>query len=1378
MDKEKKTTKPTSLMDAASQQDLTGYHNNIPLYNVKWTVTGNFPLCTGEKEAAAQSLQQEIQRNLHQEIQRSLTAAPFEIARPPQPTVAPCLQAQASSHSTPKRPRRFLGLNDVRDMYIAGGDMSPSMLHHFVTVAAEHGHKGHMPNTNTKAKPSPRTNLYNRFKDINSLELSDCKKSLLKEQASRAYIKTARQPPPTVTTTYKANLVRRREEAPTEETPRSEGGTVDTTAAPPPSDSDPPTDPRPNDHPKAVLQHRNQWENVPVAFTCDNELLARDFLERNGIGSSSRSDTKNAPLSLHGTPLRPHEYHNEFKCIVGEKNSKGYYPRGHCFARLIHNKCSENQQFQVKLVRSPTCACRGTEYGPNQVPSIVQYHLQNSDLSREFPGDITKKIIKEMSTNDYWRGKLECPQDREKLIRQITNKVKNERKKMKATCPLNQPVVCNADLTNIKQHYMFKLPPPKFPPLDNNFATEESVRGLGEELYHNDYLNPAVPNDLNGDKRKQAYRLQTILKGQQDEPTENLSAPEIELYRRIEELMTDMKHPNPDAWEKVAVCSSLALLWNMKQVHDLDYDCACSADGTDNMASNNYHLLNWGAFSTTTTGTRSFRPFGVAFVPSESELYFSILLVTLLKYGRRLFGIAEFNFKGLFISDHSPAFVNAFVRAFPQAQASQCYTHIHRKFNNGKGNGQYRTKYGTKFIAHTALNDVHNLHQCLTKEMFETYWGMVSEAWDDLNRKKFRITFEKVYIRNPKYNRWYIGASSGRACMYPDNNPNEKWTGDIKGTKNRGSPARIGKELGIMLQQELPRIIFHASINSVGVAACGYLVDDESKVFTPSNRQKELLKFASENQREIDVFPPPNVDNEDNQFFYVNTLAADERCITEKRVQDYEDALRGICHFEPVNRHLFIKSTTQFCKVKKIVADDGSDRFRGSCLDFLKSGYCVHSAYLSYGDRLKREAPRIETHRKRKHRVPTTHNRRSDNANRQQLTAACHRIAISRTSLLNSALEWNLPPDLIQLLRTLPDPISWLDKTHYVAIHKWRSEEIDRLVLPIETQAKNVISNLQLLTQGGEAASLEQALSSIRTLQQLMTPMDQPKKKCTEPKKKSQGVPNTKHKSMELEATAAKCSRPELLSETPPSPQDLFAHKQLFETCLQISQAIMHVRQSVERARETLDWKDKVKAKLLDDSLSAIVKLPNAYDWYWEAINGKSMNRSVMLQHMEHAELALRPAADLQSSFQAFLLCDSPIWQKSTSISLETDIKSLEFNLAMLTGDRAGEPGNNKSSMKQPPPSAESQTKCSSAASEQLLETSEPPEINEFTPPEPYLRNVDRRQQKKKPTHKEQPLRRSQRKQNNGNNQSRLPERRSGRKKKLTEKMRAHATSR
>ena len=110
-----------------------------------------------------------------------------------------------------------------------------------------------------------------------------------------------------------------------------------------------------------------------------------------------------------------------------------------------------------------------------------------------------------------------------------------------------------------------------------------------------------------------------------------------------------------------------------------------SADGAANMVSNDLKFLNFGCFSVNKKGQMSFRSFMYVVCPGESELYFAIRMVTLLKYVRLLFGINKLSFKGLIVSDHAGAFVNVFKLAFPDSDEAQCYPHLLRKFIPGPG---------------------------------------------------------------------------------------------------------------------------------------------------------------------------------------------------------------------------------------------------------------------------------------------------------------------------------------------------------------------------------------------------------------------------------------------------------------------------------------------------------------------------------------------------------------------------------------------------------------------------------------------------------------------------------------------------------------------
>ena len=119
--------------------------------------------------------------------------------------------------------------------------------------------------------------------------------------------------------------------------------------------------------------------------------------------------------------------------------------------------------------------------------------------------------------------------------------------------------------------------------------------------------------------------------------------------------------------------SSLALLWNLQLCKLIDFKVMASCDGTDEVLSNNDQTLILGCISINRYGKKSFRPFLLAIGRAEREEIFDVLLVAFLKYARRIFGIINPKFQGGEVSDHSLAFVNGLITAFPEDKKHQCY---------------------------------------------------------------------------------------------------------------------------------------------------------------------------------------------------------------------------------------------------------------------------------------------------------------------------------------------------------------------------------------------------------------------------------------------------------------------------------------------------------------------------------------------------------------------------------------------------------------------------------------------------------------------------------------------------------------------------------
>lgn len=102
------------------------------------------------------------------------------------------------------------------------------------------------------------------------------------------------------------------------------------------------------------------------------------------------------------------------------------------------------------------------------------------------------------------------------------------------------------------------------------------------------------------------------------------------------------------------------------------------------MVANDLKFLNFGYFSINDKCQRSFQPFIYILCSGESEFYFAIGIVTLLKYAQNLFDIQDFDFKGLLVSDHAAAFVHAYWRAFPNSIPGQCYPHLVKRSSLAK----------------------------------------------------------------------------------------------------------------------------------------------------------------------------------------------------------------------------------------------------------------------------------------------------------------------------------------------------------------------------------------------------------------------------------------------------------------------------------------------------------------------------------------------------------------------------------------------------------------------------------------------------------------------------------------------------------------------
>jgi hypothetical protein len=248
---------------------------------------------------------------------------------------------------------------------------------------------------------------------------------------------------------------------------------------------------------------------------------------------------------------------------------------------------------------------------------------------------------------------------------------------------------------------------------------------------------------------------------------------------RVYRVSSTRSEPAP---ENTMVFSSLALLSTLCDCkRGLAMRVVGSIDAMDNLFSNNYKLIVFGVIDVSvhnqglsTATTKALRPVGYAVGQGEREDIALLMLLSIKKAARDLFGIDDIQFEnGGIVSDHSTALTNALKRAFPRALLAQCYPRIIRKFRtNGKeaGNGEYATYCVDKcFLAQVAIHDVRDLHRCRTRAMFQTMAKLVILAWKAAGEEKLASVFSKSYLDDDTFNKCNY-TCFGSVGLVPQNN--------------------------------------------------------------------------------------------------------------------------------------------------------------------------------------------------------------------------------------------------------------------------------------------------------------------------------------------------------------------------------------------------------------------------------------------------------------------------------------------------------------------------------------------------------------------------------------------------------------------------------
>ena len=782
-------------------------------------------------------------------------------------------------------------------------------------------------------------------------------------------------------------------------------------------------------HPKTTSCGKTtkiHWKSVN-SMRFETKLLAKAWMEQPDHPvlrhkGSKRNTTANVHL---------------YKC----KNDATGHPRCRAQMSVFSQTQSDGMQVQVKLRIDENCNCPTNKTEPKRiVPTeaarLVTELLGSDPLAPAQPSMVASQVVSKLETNKHFTDVTNnaglCTALKKQIKDLITRKKKTART---SRCD------SAADLKCIRDKCHFALPSSPLSLPDDDKPSCETMLRVSKQLFREGHLrvNAEVLSD-NHSVEDSAHQLLTFLDGTRDtsEHDSSLSHAERKLYERIQELSEkDVGVGSP--WVKSVCFSSFAMLWNLKQCEQLDFKVTASSDGTHNIAASEHVLLNFGCFDVKPKlgSVRSFRPFIYIICPTESELYYSICVVTFLKYVRRLFGLRDLHFKGMLVSDRTNVFVNTWKIAFPTSITAQCFPHLIRKFkcgiSKGKGCGAYRKFYNAEAGCHKTMPasaelDVHFLEMCLTKAMFLKMWELVKSSWDaEGGMEAIKKRFCESYVNGDSFNNWFIGAS-GIICCYPDNNPNERNSLSIKGTAQMAGLCEVGKELGHMLEFEFPKAVRTMSRESVvgrellinrdnelGCPtsktyrwACNYAkhvcpaldvhrveLGDGSDCyylntfFSLSDFPKDFLKLVNASgEDDIRLSPPGRLEGVEGvesqqqckrwDGWLSEVETEDHRYVSTERIFLYESCVNGETLFGPEQRKFFMRSVCSLCKVM-IRRGNGVSGYSGSCSTFLKHGYCAHAAYVRNKKTLEGLNVKIDgskkasTHAKRKKHLAKLH---------------------------------------------------------------------------------------------------------------------------------------------------------------------------------------------------------------------------------------------------------------------------------------------------------------------------------------------------------------------------------------------------------------------
>ena len=652
-------------------------------------------------------------------------------------------------------------------------------------------------------------------------------------------------------------------------------------------------------------------------------------------------------------------------------------------------------------------------HGHGLPPMVIEYMdslMSAVNATRLGPKEIARAVEKEFF-DDAHLGIL-CNRDaRKKLERKVMTRISNNRRP-KNVKPDSRSfatggdrgagcmVVYTNDLMNFKNEFTLRLPSDYSPRMLS--GAESHIVEWAKAIAVRNHLGIVARGNL----PYVAHRNLLVL------PYPSVKEqPEMD---RVYRVSSTRREPAP---ENTMVFSSLALLSTLCDCKGgLDMRVVGSIDATDSLFCNNYKLIMFGVIDVSvhnqglsTATTKAFRPLGYAVGQGEREDIALLLVLTIKKAARDLFGLDDIEFeKGGIVSDHSTPLTNALKRAFPRALLAQCYPHIIRKFRtDGReaGNGEYANYCVEKrFIAQVAVHDVRNLHRCRTRAMFETMAKLVILAWKAAGEEKLASVFSKSYLDDDTFNKWNY-TCFGSVGLVPQNNSIERSNLDMKGSRQFAGILKTGVSIDTAIKEELPRMVYTHSVERVG-----------------AKMEYAILSSTCIDTECIDSFRKIVMDKDTKEYeggYLVNTAGYEGVPVDAVRIQNYERALQGIFPGTYLERHLLVEYTEGLCHVIQTRLSSGQTCFVGSCEQFYKRTYCPHAVLFMYKGILPTRAHKIPTKRSGRKAAIAKGTALSRDVRTPTPTSSYSPLQLAQYEDMNDLMAWLLTSPPIRSSRVL-----------------------------------------------------------------------------------------------------------------------------------------------------------------------------------------------------------------------------------------------------------------------------------------------------------------------------------------------------------------------